>query len=221
MIKILIADDHRLFREGLARVLNDTAEMTVVASASNGEEAIARTAECKPDVILMDVNMPGLDGIEATRRLHANHPQSHILMLTVSEQDSALFAAIRAGARGYLLKAMSSEELVDAIRRVNAGEAIIAPKMAVKLLDEFAALSSEAQREESGNESLTDRERTVLQLVARGLSNKEIAAALALSPHTIKAHLRSILDKLDLRSRTEAAAWAARHNLKGNPSDTA
>jgi DNA-binding NarL/FixJ family response regulator len=214
MIKILIADDHRLFREGLARMLNDTAEMTVVASVSNGEEAIARAAECKPDVILMDVNMPGLDGIEATRRLRAHHPQSHILMLTVSEQDSALFAAIRAGARGYLLKSMSSEELVDAIGRVNAGEAIIAPKMAIKLLDEFAALSSEAQQQESSGESLTDRERAVLQFVARGLSNKEIAAALALSPHTIKAHLRSILDKLDLRSRSEAAAWAARHNLE-------
>ncbi len=214
MIKILIADDHRLFREGLARMLNDTAEITVVASASNGEEAIARAAECKPDVILMDVNMPGLDGIEATRRLRAHHPQSRILMLTVSEQDSALFAAIRAGARGYLLKSMSSEELIDAICRVNAGEAIIAPKMAVKLLDEFAALSSEPQTRESSGESLTDRERAVLQLVARGLSNKEIAAALALSPHTIKAHLRSILDKLDLRSRAEAAAWAARHNLE-------
>jgi DNA-binding NarL/FixJ family response regulator len=214
MIKILVADDHCLFREGLARLLNDTAEMTVVASVANGDGAVAGALEYKPDVILMDVNMPGLDGIEATRRLHTSNPQVHILMLTVSEQDSALFSAVRAGARGYLLKSMSSEELVEAIRRASAGEAIIAPKMAVRLLDEFAALSAEGQRPDLGCDNLTDRECTVLQLVARGLTNKEIAAALSLSPHTVKAHLRSILDKLDLRSRAEAAAWAARHHLE-------
>jgi DNA-binding NarL/FixJ family response regulator len=219
MIKILIADDHRLFREGLARMLSDTSEMMVVASVSNGEEAVAGVGEYRPDVILMDVNMPGLDGIEATRRLHANYPQVHILMLTVSEQDSALFSAVRAGARGYLLKSMSGEELVEAVRRANAGEAIIAPKMAVRLLDAFAALSAEGQQPDSGCDNLTDRERTVLQLVARGLSNKEIAATLSLSPHTAKAHLRSILDKLNLHSRTEAAAWAARHHLEKDRKD--
>ncbi len=211
MIKILIADDHQLFREGLARVLNDMPEMTVVASASNGEEAIARAAETKPNVILMDLNMPVLDGVEATRRLRVTQPQSHILMLTVSEQEQHLFAAIRAGARGYLLKSMASDDLIDAIRRANAGEAIVAPSMAVKLLDEFAALSSAGQWRESGGEDLSAREREVLRLIAQGLSNKEIGAALSLSPHTIKSHLRSILDKLQLRNRAEVAAWAARH----------
>jgi two-component system NarL family response regulator len=211
MIKILIADDHQLFREGLARVLNDVPEMTVVASASNGEEAIARAAETKPNVILMDLNMPILDGVEATRRLRVTQPQSHILMLTVSEQEQHLFAAIRAGARGYLLKSMASDDLIDAIRRANAGEAIVAPSMAVKLLDEFAALSSAGQWRESGGEDLSAREREVLRLIAQGLSNKEIGAALSLSPHTIKSHLRSILDKLQLRNRAEAAAWAAHH----------
>jgi len=135
MIRILIADDHRLFREGLARMLNDTPELTVVASVSNGQEAIARAAETQPDVILMDVNMPVLDGVEAARQLRASLPQAQLLMLTVSEREQHLFAAIRAGARGYVLKNISSAELVEAIRRVHAGEAIIAPSMALKLLD--------------------------------------------------------------------------------------
>lgn len=212
MIKILIADDHQLFREGLARVLNDVPDLSVVASASNGEEALTRAAETRPNVVLMDLNMPGVDGVEATRRLRVAQPQAHILMLTVSEQEQHLFAAIRAGARGYLLKSIESDDLIDAIRRVNAGEAIVVPNMAVKLLNEFAALSSAVQWRESGGEDLSPREREVLRLIAQGLSNKEIGAALALSPHTIKAHLRSILDKLQLRNRAEVAAWAARHN---------
>jgi two-component system NarL family response regulator len=212
MITILIADDHQIFREGLARVLNDVPDLTVVASASNGEEALARAMETKPNVILMDLNMPVLDGVEATRRLRVMQPQSHILMLTVSEHEQHLFAAIRAGARGYLLKSMASNDLIDAIRWANAGEAIVAPVMAAKLLDEFATLSAAAQWREPGGEDLSQRERDVLRLIAQGLSNKEIGTALSLSPHTIKAHLRSILDKLQLRNRAEVAAWAARHN---------
>ncbi|MFN8475649.1 MAG: response regulator transcription factor [Anaerolineae bacterium] len=218
MIHILIADDHRLFREGLARVLNDTADMTVVASVSDGGDAIARAAELRPDVALLDINMPRVDGIEAARQIHLARPQTHILMLTVSENAEHLFAAIRAGARGYLLKSMGSDELTDAIRRVNAGEAMIAPNMAVKLLDEFAALSTDSERREIGGEDLTERERAVLRLIAQGMTNKEIGAALALSPHTVKAHLHNILDKLHLRSRAEAAAWATRHSLtRGAP----
>ena len=219
MITLLIADDHQLFREGLARVLNDVPEMTVVATASNGEEALARAIEAKPNVILMDLNMPGVDGVEAARRLRVTQPQSRILMLTVSEQEQHLFAAIRAGARGYLLKSMASDDLIDAIRRANAGEAIVAPSMAAKLLDEFATLSAATQWRESGGEDLSQRERDVLRLIAQGLSNKEIGVALSLSPHTIKAHLRSILDKLQLRNRTEVAAWAARHSPSEKPTD--
>ena len=219
MIRILIADDHHLFREGLTRILNDAPGITVVASASSGEEAIANAAELKPDVVLMDVNMPGIGGVEATRQLHASHPEAHVLMLTVSEQDSDLFAAIRAGARGYLLKNTTSHELITAIQRVHAGEAVVTPVMAAKLLDEFASLppstgSTPKRRAlESSKEALTDREYDVLRLVARGLSNKEIGKALSISPHTVKAHLRSILDKLHLRSRVEAAAWAVRRGL--------
>lgn len=215
MIKILIADDHFLFREGLARILNDAPEMRVVATVASGEDALVRAGEFKPEVVLMDVNMPGIGGVEATRRLREHHPQMQVLMLTVSEKEEDLFAAIRAGARGYLLKNMNTAQVVAAIEHVHAGEAIIAPTMAVKLLTEFATraphIASAANTEE-----LSEREREVLQLVARGMSNKEIAAQLALSPHTIKAHLRSILDKLHLRSRTEAAAWAARRGI--NPS---
>ncbi len=219
MIRVLIADDHQLFREGLTRVLNEAPEITVVASASNGEEAVARAAETRPNVILMDLNMPVLDGVEAVRRLHVTQPQSHVLMLTVSEQEQHLFAAIRAGARGYLLKSMASDDLIEAIRRASLGEAIVAPVMAAKLLAEFAALSSATEWRESGGENLSPREREVLRLIAQGLSNKEIGSALSLSPHTVKAHLRSILDKLQLRNRAEVAAWAARQSLTKNPPD--
>lgn len=211
MIKILIADDHLLFREGLARILNDAPEMRVVATVGSGEDALVRAGEFKPDVVLMDVNMPGLGGAHAAQRMRELYPQIGILMLTVSEQESDLFAAIRAGARGYLLKNMRADEVIYAIQHVHAGEAIIAPTMALKLLKEFSATPAQAQH--PPEEDLTERERGVLQLVARGLSNKEIAAQLAISPHTVKAHLRTILDKLHLRSRSAAAAWAARHGV--------
>jgi len=215
MIKILLADDHFLFREGLARILNDAPDMRVVATVGTGEDALVRAGEFKPDVILMDVNMPGIGGVEATRRLRELHPQIQVLMLTVSEKETDLFGAVRAGARGYLLKNSGGAELVDAIQRICAGEAIIVPSMAAKLLNEFAATAPKPENLTPGDD-LTDRERQVLELVARGMSNKEIANQLALSPHTVKAHLRTILDKLHLRSRSQAAAWAARRGI--NPS---
>lgn len=219
MIRILIADDHPLFREGLARVLNEAPGMSVVASVSNGLEAISRVAEFKPDVVLMDVNMPKLGGVEATRQLRKIHPQASVLMLTVSEEEHDLYAAIRAGARGYLLKSATTAELIDAIQRVHAKEAILTPGMAAKLLDEFAAISHASapidshDNDDADPRTLTEREREVLQWVARGMTNKEIGSQLSLSPHTIKAHIRTILDKLHVRSRTEAAAWATRHEV--------
>lgn len=217
MIKVLLSDDHHLFREGLSRILRDAPGIDLVATAASGEEAQKLAAQYQPSIILMDVNMPGIGGIEATRQLHDTHPEIKVLMLTVSEEDQDLFTAIRAGARGYILKNASSQELLDAIRRVDAGEAVINPSMAVKLLDEFALLSAIAPRKKTEPtpeaDSLTQREQEVLKYVARGLSNKEIGDQLSISPHTVKAHLRSILDKLHLRGRVDAAAWAVRHGM--------
>ena len=217
MIKVLLTDDHHLFREGLSRILNEAPGIELVATAANGEDAQKLATQHHPDIILMDVSMPGIGGIEATRQLHDTHPEIKVLMLTVSEEDQDLFTAIRAGARGYILKNSSSQELLDAIRRVDAGEAVITPRMAAKLLDEFALLSATVPRPKVAptpeSESLTDREQEVLKYVASGLSNKEIGDLLAISPHTVKAHLRSILDKLHLRGRVDAAAWAVRHGM--------
>ncbi|MBI5053871.1 MAG: response regulator transcription factor [Chloroflexi bacterium] len=155
--------------------------------------------------------MPHVGGVEATRQIHARQPQIKIVMLTISEREDDLFEAIRAGARGYLLKSATSNELMEAIQHVQAGEAMIAPAMAMKLMEVFAAQRTPT-RVADAVDDLTGREHEVLGLVAQGLSNKEIGAQLSLSPHTIKAHLRTILDKLHLRSRAEAAAWAARHD---------
>lgn len=217
MIRVVIVDDHHLFREGLTRLLNEAPDIRVVAGYSSGEEALASIGEPPPDVVLMDVHMPGMGGVEATRRLRLAHPRLQVLMLTVSEQEEDLFAAIRAGARGYLLKNATGAELLEAIRQVHAGGAVIAPRLAVRLLDELAAVRPTGSLPtDSGQEALSEREREILQWVAKGFSNKEIGAALGLSPHTVKAHLRTILDKLHLRSRAEAAAWAASHGLSAD-----
>lgn len=221
MIRVMIADDHHLFREGLARILSEADGINVVASVSSGAEVISRSMEFKPDVILMDVNMPKMDGVEATRQLQNIHSQAAVLMLTASEQEHDLYAAIRAGARGYLLKSSSAEELIEGINLVYSKGAIITPVMAMKLIKEFAALpetvaSDPSQSEISKQSGLSERESEVLQWVALGLTNREIGTKLSLSPHTIKAHLRTILDKLHLHSRAEAAAWTARNSTAKN-----
>jgi two-component system nitrate/nitrite response regulator NarL len=216
MIKVLLVDDHHLFREGLARLLDDAPGIEYVGSATNGAEAIELTHTHLPDVILMDVNLPGMSGLEVTRQIHASYPEIRTLMLTISEGGEDLFEALRVGARGYLLKNVSTQALLEAIRQVHSGEAPITPAMAVKLVDEFALLSASMPPKpgiHKDAETLTDRERQVLHLVARGMSNKEIGVELSISPLTVKAHLSSILDKLNLRGRVEAAAWAIRHGL--------
>lgn len=212
-LRILIADDHNLFRRGLKRILDDYDDLSVVGEAADGEEAVALVDRLRPNVVLMDVRMPGMSGPEATHRIRTAYPETQVVMLTVSDSDEDLFAAVKAGARGYLLKNAETAELIQAIGRVHAGEAVIAPAMAVRLLDEFGALARRAPEEIQPSEELTEREIEVLGLVAQGLANKEIAAELDLSEHTVKTHLRNILDKLHLRSRAHAAAYAVQAGL--------
>ncbi len=211
MIRVVLVDDHHLFREALSRLLADVPDIHVLAGYSRGEDLLTQVQALQPDVVLMDVSMPGLGGVETTRRLHQLYPAARIVMLTVSEQEEDLFAAIRAGARGYILKNSTGSELIETIRRVYAGEVVLTPPMTAKLVEAFAGAAVAPLR--SQEEPLTAREQEILRWVARGLSNKEIGAMIGLSPHTVKAHLRSILDKLHLRSRAEAAAWAVSHDL--------
>ena len=216
MINVLLVDDHHLFREGLARIIQDSPGLNLLASLQTGAAAIEFLSENSPDVVIMDVNVPDADGAVTTQQIRKTNPGTQVLILTISEKDDNLFDVIRAGARGYLLKNSSSRELLEAIRRIHAGEAVISPPMAVKLFDEFSNLTAAPQPSKQAvkqNETLTDREREVLRLVARGMSNKEIGTALTISPYTVKAHIGAILEKLQLRGRVEAAAWAIRHGL--------
>jgi len=214
MIRVLIADDHTILREGLRRILRENPVLTVVGEATTGEEAVSLALELSPDVVLMDVTMPHMSGIEATRRIRLVRPETRILMLTVSDKDEDLLSALKAGARGYLLKSAEAREVMDALQRVHAGEAILPPALIGRVLDELATPTPTAQ------EALSPRETEVLELVAEGLANKEIAAALSISENTVKTHVRHILDKLGLRSRTEAATYAVHQGLVPPPRQT-
>lgn len=208
MIRVLLADDHTLLRQGLKRILGDDPALVVVGEAADGVDAIAKTRVLSPDVLLMDVHMPRLGGVEAARQLRELAPNTRIIMLTVSEQDADLFGALKAGARGYLLKSAEADEVRQAIHRVAAGEAILPAALTVRVLNEFVAPGAPPS-----GDALTERERDILRLVAQGLSNKEIATRLFLTENTVKTHVRHILEKLQLRSRTEAAAYALRAGL--------
>jgi two-component system NarL family response regulator len=213
-IRVLVADDQAVFRRGLHVVLDDEDDIEVVAEASDGEQAAALASELRPDVVLMDVRMPRVSGIEASRRITAAVPSAQILMLTVSDEEEDLFEAIKAGANGYLLKEVSIEEVPEAIRAVTRGESSISPHMAAKLASEFRILSDRSTtREEPPPPSLTTRELEVLKLVARGMSNREVGEALFISENTVKNHVRSILEKLHLHTRMEAAMYAVRQRI--------
>jgi len=212
-IRVLIVDDHALFRRGLELVLVAEDDIDIVGEATDGAEAVERAEELAPDVVLMDVRMPAMSGIEAARRIRASHPGVRIVMLTVSEDEDDLFAAVRAGATGYLLKEVSIEEVAAAVRAVHRGHSLVSPSMASKLLVEFNVLSRRVEDQHGGAPRLTDRELEVLRLVARGMSNKEIAAELVIAENTVKNHVRNILEKLQLRSRMEAAMYAIREKL--------
>jgi two-component system NarL family response regulator len=210
-VRIMVVDDHPVFRKGLISVLSDMPEFQVVGQATNGTEAITLATELHPDVIVMDVRMPDCNGVEATAALQQVTPSTKVLMLTVSDDNDDLFAAMEAGARGYILKSAELDGLITAIKVVAGGDVIITPVMAARLMNELRQ-GGRHRADEEFNE-LSPREKKVMQLVAEGSSNKEIAAALSISETTVKAHLRSILEKLHVKNRAQAAAKAMSRGL--------
>jgi two-component system NarL family response regulator len=218
-IRVLIADDSPLFRRGISVVLSTEDLIEVVAEAENGEDAISKAEETAPDVVLMDVRMPKVNGIEAARAIREASPSTKIIMLTVSDEDDDLYEAIKAGANSYLLKEVSVEEVPEAIRAVVQGQSLISPSMASKLLNEYTSLARRSEdRQQFPTPGLTARELEVLKLVARGQSNREIGEELFISENTVKNHVRNILEKLHLHSRMEAVMYAVRERLL-NPHD--
>ncbi|MCI0478580.1 MAG: response regulator transcription factor [Anaerolineales bacterium] len=207
-MSILLVDDHTLFREGLESLLRTHSGVRVVGSAGNGEEAITLARELMPDLILMDVRMPGVSGLEATRRITEEMPAMRVVMLTMSEDDHDLFEAIKNGAQGYLLKTTASDELYHFLEGAMEGESPISGVMATKMLGEFKHPASESKLTEFPCEKLTEREYQVLFRLAEGMKNREIAAALFISESTVKKHLRNILAKLHLQNRVQAALFA-------------
>lgn len=211
-LRILIADDHPLFRHGVREVLNLAADVEVTGEATSGEETITQAEALQPDVILMDVNMPGVNGIEATRRILHDSPHIRILVVTMFEDDGTVFAAMRAGARGYILKDADKENILRAIQAVGNGEAIFSPTIATRLIDFFATQSSSLPKEVFP--SLTEREREILQLIARGRSNTEMARELSLSPKTVYNYVSNILSKLQVADRAQAIIRAREAGMK-------
>ena len=219
-MRILIADDHALFRDSLASLL-EANDMEVVGEASDGQEAVELAWKHKPDVVLMDLTMPNLNGLEATKRLVAELPDIKVVILTASDDEEDLFEAIKAGAKGYLLKDLESEQFFSLLRGVEKGEPALTPTLARKLLDEFA----KPTRRESLSydpDALTARETEVLEYMVRGVtSNRKLAEELNVSENTIKFHVRNILDKLHLHNRAQVVGYALRHRLvePGEPED--
>jgi DNA-binding NarL/FixJ family response regulator len=213
-VRVLVADDQALFRRGVVVVLSASKDIEVVGEAADGEEAVAAAQELQPDVVLMDVRMPRLSGVEATRHIRRSLPGTEVLMLTVSDEEEDLFESVKAGANGYLLKEVAIEEIAETVRAMAEGQAVVSPSMTTKLLSEFRSLARRAsERDELPPPGLTEREMQVLQLMAQSKSNKDIAAALFISENTVKNHVRNILEKLHLHSRMEAVTYAWRKRL--------
>ncbi len=210
-LRVLIADDHPVFRNGMRALLNSVPDMEVVGEANTGEEVIALAASLQPDVILMDVQMPGVGGIEATRRILHTSPHIMILVVTMFEDEESVFAALRAGARGYVLKGASPTEMVRAIQAVGSGEAIFSPAIARRLIDFFAAPRPAVPPQLFPE--LTEREREVLALLAQGRRNPEIAQALVLSMKTVRNHVSNIFSKLQVADRAQAIIRAREAGL--------
>jgi len=218
-IRVMLADDHSLFREGLAGILRAQPDFEVVGEAGDGLEAVVKARELKPDLIVIDICMPGCDGVEATHRIKRELDDVAIVMLTVRDEDEKLFEAIKNGAQGYLLKSIRSRELLNLLRGVVHGEAAITPALGGRMLEEFRRLSQRDLPTDDEAIYLTQREQEVLVYVARGATDKEISEDLSLSIHTVKTHMRNILAKLHFSHRHEAAAYALREGLIQLPGD--
>ncbi len=215
-VKVLVVDDHTLFRKGIINLLQQQNGIEVVGEAKDGREGITLAKQLLPDVILMDVQMPECNGIQATEAIHEERPDSRIIMLTVSEQDEDLFSAIKAGARGYLLKSVEPDHLLKAIDLLMKGEAVIPHTMASKLLTEFSTMAKQpvSKADASGDyRPLTNREKEILQTLSGGATNKEIGNTLNISEHTVKIHLKNILKKLHVNNRIQAAVYAHQQGL--------
>ncbi len=207
-IEVLIADDHHLVRQGLAQLLAAEPDIRVVAQAADGEEAVEKAKLYRPDVVLMDIHMPRLDGIEATRRIAERYPEVSVVMLTMYGDEGHLFEAIKAGARGYVLKSAKPEQLLKTLRAVHRGEAWLDPALAHKMLEEFRRLSQPRAEPRADLVYLTPREREILELLAQGSSNHEIAKRLGISEKTVRNRLSLIFRKLQVNNRTQAALKA-------------
>ena len=208
-IRVFIANDHAVVRAGIANILGAESDINIVGEASNGSEAIKKALELNPDIILMDIFMPGWSGLEAMVAIREKLPEVKVLILTISERDEDLFQALRFGAQGYLLKSASITEVVEAVRRTAAGEVMLSPHIATRLVAEF--------REKADEPKLSAREMEVLQLLGEGLTNAEIGKRLFISESTVRTYLYRLLGKLHLRNRAEAVAYAARHHLTNKP----
>lgn len=214
-VRIFLVDDHELFRRGVQSLLAGEPGFEVIGEASDGRTAVEAVVREMPDIVLMDLNMPGMGGLEATREILRRLPYVRILVLTVSEDEQDLFEAIKAGAQGYLLKNTDAVRLVEAIRQVHGGQPAISGPLAGKILTEMARGTTRPPH--AGVDELGAREREVLQHLARGYSNKEIAAALYISENTVRNHVKNILAKLHLQNRVQAAAYAIREGIAENP----
>ena len=208
-IRILIVDDHTVVRDGLSAMLGREDDIEVVGEAQNGLEGVEKAVLLKPDVVLMDLRMPEIDGVEAMRRIREQQPEINFLVLTTFDTDEYIYDAIEAGAKGFLLKDASREELFKAVRAVSRGDSLIDPSVAARVLNRFAQLS----RESAPQELLSERERQVLDLLAKGSANKEIAASLSLSESTIKTHVANIFQKLEVNDRTSAVTQALQRGI--------
>ncbi len=215
-IRVLLVDDHALVRQGLRMFIEMQDDMQVVGEGSNGAEAVELAAQTQPDVILLDLVMPGMDGIDAIRRILERSPLSRVLVLTSFGEDDKVFPAIRAGAQGYLLKDIQPRDLIKAIREMHQGKTQLHPDIARRLLSAVTdnpPAQAKAAPISKDLEGLTEREREVLDLIARGLSNREIAAKMVISEKTVKTHVSNLLGRLGLEDRTRAAIWALKHGL--------